>query len=110
MHTRDTDTTRLPMQVDSELAIAAKGNIVLRDLIALHKVRVVITFAIKFGKSRDRTVQSETSHNGIGNGLSINHRENSRHAHTDGAHMGIWWGVGVVSAASTKHLAICQQL
>src|SRR5579864_3635309 len=110
MYTCDTNTTSLSMQVDSEMAITAKRDIVLRDLISLHEIRIVITLAVKFGKSRDRAIQSKTGHNSIGNGFSINNRQNSRHAHTHWAHVGIWCSISVVGAASTKHLAVCQQL
>ncbi len=64
MDAGDADPLRLAVYVDLQPTVAAEGEVILRDLVAFHQVRVVVVLAVELGLFRDLTVEGQAGHDG----------------------------------------------
>jgi hypothetical protein len=65
------DAPLLALIFNSEITVPAERNIILRDLITFHQVRIRIVLAIKFGVFGDGAVEGKGRHNGVGYRLLV---------------------------------------
>ncbi len=71
---RDADALLRPVDLDIDVAMLGERLIVLRDLIALGKVRIKIVLAGEYGSRVHLTVQRERGFDGQFHGLPAQHR------------------------------------
>ena len=64
-------------------------GVILRNLVALHQVRVWVVLAVKLGTISNRAVKCQCRHYSILHRLLIDSGENTRHPKTHRADMGI---------------------
>src|SRR5262249_28050541 len=95
---------------ERQVAVAAKGDVVLRDLIALGQVRVKVVLTVELGKLRYLAVQRQRGHDRVLDRLLIDDGERPWKAHTNWAVVGIGRRVRVIGRTPAKHLALSQQL
>ena len=86
------------------------GQVVLRDLISLRKIRVEVVLAVELGERRDVAVQRERRADRELHRLLVHGRQDSRHAETHGAGVLVRRGIDVVRRATAEHLAAREQL
>ena len=75
---------------------------------AFHQVGIGIILAVEFGVLWNGTVEGQSGHDRIGNGLLVNDRQDTGHTHTDRANMCVWSSIRVVSATGAEHFTFCE--
>jgi hypothetical protein len=104
------NASRYTVDLDIDVAVDAKGLVVLGDLIALHEVRIWVVLAVELSPSRYLAVQGESRHDRKLNSLPVYYGQDAGHAAANGANVGVGLGAAVVSAATAVHLRSRQQL
>src|SRR3990172_2043817 len=107
---RDSGPFRLAFDLDFYPAVLAERQIVLRDLVALHQVRVVVVLPVKLRLLWYLAVESKPRHDRKLHRALIDDRENARHAEGDRADRGIGRRVQGGHGAGAEHYAARQQL
>ena len=97
-------------QVDFQLAIFTKGQLVLADLVSFGQIWISVIFARKDRTFIDAAIERKARHDDVFNGLLVDHRKHAGHAEADRAHMRVGVGTGVIGTAAAEHLALGNEL
>ena len=73
--------------LDVEPAVLAEGQVVLRDLVALHQVGVGVVLAVELGERRDGAIEGEARQKGLIDGLGVDHGQGAGHTQADRAYV-----------------------
>ncbi len=107
--TGDADAFGTGPGLDIQMAAAAQRQVVLGDLIGFGQVGVKVVFAILFRKAGDLAIQGQTSFDGVGHHLLIEHRQTAGQTGADRAALGVGGGAkggGTVA----EYLGLCFEL
>src|SRR5688500_17275816 len=95
MDSSNTNTSHLTSHVEFELAVQTQGEIVLRNLVSLHQVRIDVVLTVKLAEVCGTAIKSQPGHNRERDSFPINRRERTRQTQTYWAHVRIRFGSGV---------------
>ncbi len=110
MNASDAGASGLPVHLERQCTVHAKGKVVLGDLIALGKVWVHIVLAVELAVVRQRALECQArSQDGLDRG-PVDDRQCPRQSQAHRTHMGVGFGVGVIGGTAAIHLAPGQDL
>ena len=96
--------------VNDQAALQCQGQVVLRNLVAFHQVRVGVVLAVELGVFRDAAAQGEPCHHGVFHGLLVDHGKCAWEPQAHRTHPLVRRGRLVVGPAGTKHFALGLEL
>ena len=104
VHPADPDAPGLITHINVQVSTNTQRQLVLRDLVTLGQVGVEVVLAGKEVVRLNRTVQRQTSHHSVPNGVFVDGWQGPRHAQADWTYVRVWRGTEGVGTASTEHL------
>ena len=106
----DADALGTGIGLDVQPAMLREGQVVLRNLVALHQVGVVVVLAVELGVFRYVAIQREGRPHGEFDRLLVDDRQRAGQTEAHRADQGVGRCVGVLRVARTEHLAGGKQL
>ncbi len=100
VHADDAERAQLRAGVEGDSAFRRQGELVLRDLIALGKVRIEVVLPGENGLLVDLAAERQGRSNGQLHGAAIQDRKRARQPEADGTQLGVGFGTEAGAAAA----------
>jgi hypothetical protein len=80
---------RHPIDLDVQVPVMAYRNVKLRNLIALHEIRIRVILAVEFGLLGNAAVERKAGHDDFFDGLSVDYRQCARKSKANRANVAV---------------------